>query len=800
MLADLRFAVRQLARSSGFTMLAVATLALGIGACTAMFSIVHGVLLRPLNLPASERLVFLRELAPSLGPQPVAVNASHYLTWQEQARAFETMGIASPAVVALNEAGDSTPVALSLTTASFWPTLGFTALRGRLFTAADERPGHNNVVLISEQFWRNQFGADPAVIGRSVLLDRRAHTVVGVLPDLPALRSLGLAPAGFAAPDVFKPLVFSPAELAQKLGSHNYAVFARLREGVSPALAQRELDELGVGIVRDAGGTYELRGVVTPLHEHVTGAGRRSLWLLAAAVGAVLLIAVVNVAGLLLARAEQRRAEFAVRAALGASRGRVLRLALLEPLLIAALGAVAGLLLADATLQILPRIVPGNLPRLHEISLDRTVVLFALGLAALCGLGAGFAPAWHLARHAPGTELGRSVAGSGRTARSHRMFVLVQVALSVVLLAGAGLLAHSFQRLIRAEQGHDARGVVTARLLLPGSKYRTGEERLQFFDRLLHRLPAAPEIDRAAVSSQLPLQGETWIDKIWVLGDGRPLAERPNVNIRFVSADYFNTLGQPLLAGRTFTDGDRPTECVIVSAQLARLLWPDQDAIGRRVTRDGEREAVVIGVAADVRATADRAPVPTLYRPLANWPPLRTNVIVRSAGSASAAIPALRAAVRAVDADVALASVQPFEDIAHGAVAGPRFQTGLTLAFALAATLLTALGLYSIVVYAVTCRDREFGVRLALGATPEALPWIVVRGFIRPVAAGVAIGVGVFLAGASLLETVLFETPARDPGLLLAVVLLVAAITTLAAWLPARRAAQVDPMIALRAE
>lgn len=803
MFSDFKFVLRQLTKTPGFTALVVLTFALGIGACTAMFSVLNAVLFRPLNLPAADRLVFLRELTPTLGSQLLPVNASHYVTWRERARNFSDLGVASPAVAALNAAGDAMPVALSLTTASFLPTLGISPLHGRLFVAEDERPEHNTVVVISERLWRGRFNADPDILGRTVLLDRRAHTIVGVLPDTPVLQSLRLAPAGFAAPDLFKPLVFSAEELAQKLGRHNYAVFARLRDGVAPADAQRELDHLGATIVREAGGTDELRGVVTPLHELLTGASRRSFWLLSGAIGAVLLIGAVNLSGLLLARAERRRGEIALRVALGATMGRILRLTLLEPLLIAALGAVAGFLLADMIVQLLPRFVPGDLPRLHEISLDPAVVLFCAGTAALCGLGAGLVPAWHLMRHTPGAEVsrgGRSVAGSRGSAGSHRMFVLVQVALSVVLLAGAGLLAHSFQRLIGAERGHDSHGVLTARVLLPGSKYRTSEQRLQFLDRLTERAGAAPEITGAAVASHLPLQGETWIDKVWVIGDGRSLLERPNVNVRFISPDYFATLGQAVLAGRSFTAADRPNESVIISAQLAQILWPGLDSLGRRLTRDGEREAVVVGVVADVRADADRAPVPTLYRPIADWPPLRTNILVRTPGPAAAALPALRSAVRAIDPDVALASVQSLDELAHGAVAGHRFRTGIIMAFALAATLLTALGLYSLVAYAVASRGRELGVRLALGAAPGALPWEIVRQFAPSIAIGLGVGIAGYLAAAPLAESLLFESQARDPRLLAIVAALIALITLLAAWLPARRAAKIDPLVALRAE
>ncbi|MBI2515289.1 MAG: ABC transporter permease [Opitutae bacterium] len=803
MIQDFRFALRSLLKTPGFTLVAVLTLALGIGASTAMFSLVNRVLLRPLALTDPDRLVFLREHVPVLSASPLAVNAAHYQTWRDRAHSFTELGIASPAVVALHDAGVATPVALTHATASFLPALGLAPALGRTFTAEDERGTHGDVVLLSDRLWRTRFQADRMIVGRTVLVDRKVHTVVGVLPPLPAFASLGLVPAGYSEPDLLKPMTLAPEELADKWGRHNYAVFARLRPGVTADAARRELDALAVDIAREAGEKAELRGVVTPLHERVVGHSRRSLLLLAGSVAAVLLIGCGNLAGLLLARAEQRRPEMSLRTALGASPGRVFRLALLEPLLVAALGGLGGLFLADTTVSLLPLFAPASLPRLGEVALDGTVTLFALLLTLACGLLAGLAPAWQLARRAPGSELGaggRTLAGSHRTGRSHRLFVTVQTALSVVLLACAGLLAHSFHRLIHADQGFQARGALATQVILPADKYDTPERRVEFYDRLLGRLAGVPEFEAAAISNKLPLQGETWVDKIWVIGDGRTEAERPSVNTRMVSPGYFRALGLPLLGGRTFRAGDDRVETVVISSSLARVLWPGQDPVGRRLTRNGENESVVVGVVADVRADADRNPVPTIYRPFGYWAQGRTNLIVRPRGAPEAAVAPLRAAVRSVDPEVPLTSFQTLADIATGAVSPQRFQTSLIIAFAVVATLLTALGLYGIVAYAVACRRKEFGVRLALGATPDALPAAVVREYLRPVILGLGAGVLGYLATGRLLEGLLFQTNPRDPWLLAAVALLVVLVSALAAWLPARRAAKVDPMVALRAE
>lgn len=801
MLPDLRFVLRRLLTTPGFTLVAIGTLALGIGAGTAMFSILNAVLLRPLTLPQPEQLVFARELVPSISPAPLPVNAWHYQAWRERSHSFAGLGIASPRLAALNGADGAIPVALTYATAGFLPTLGLQPGLGRGFTESEEKDAAAHVVVISDRLWRARFHADPAALGQTLSLDGVPHTVVGILPPSPALDALNLAPAGYAGPDVFKPLVFAAEELADKWGRHNYAVFARLRPGVTLAAAQRELDGIGAALAREDGSTIELRSLLTPLQENLVRQSRTGLWLLLAAVFAVLLIGCVNLTGLLLARAEQRRSEIALRVALGATRARIFRLALLEPLTIAAAGGALGLLIANSTIAALPRFAPANLPRLAEVALDPDIVGFALVLAGLCGLFTGLVPAWQLAASTPGADIGqaRAVAGGRRTNRRHRSFVAVQIALSFVLLAGAAVLMQSFSRLLHTDAGYRSSQVLAAQVLLPAEKYKDDAQASQFYARLLARLESTADIESAGVTNQLPLQGETWVDKIWVLGDGRAPGERPSVNIRFVSPDYFSALGLPLLGGRTFEPRDRGAEAVIISRSLARTLFGDQDPVGRRLTRDGETEATVIGVTGDVRADADRQPAPTLYRPYTDWPPYRGRLVVRGRQQTPLAA-TLRAALQATDPDVPLAWVRPLDTLAANAVAPQRFQTRLTAGFALAATLLTAIGLYGIVAYAVACRRKEFGVRLALGAEPASLPTTVVRHYLPAIALGLAGGALAFLGAGRVLESLLFASDPRDPLLLVGVAALLVVICMFAAWLPARRAARVDPMIALRAE
>lgn len=806
-MSDLHFTLRALLKSPGFTAVSVLTLALGIGASTAIFSIVEAVLLRPLALPEPGRLVAVRELVPAYSPESMPVSAPHYLTWRDRAHSFAALALLYPSTISL--AGRDEPRLLNIVhiTNSIFPTLGITPVIGRAFTAEEETEGHNKVVILSDSLWRQQFQADPDIIGRVIMLDQVAHTVVGVLPAgfrFPDLRPLGATPPpGFTGPDLFKPKIFSADELADKFGRHNYTVIARLKPDLTSDAAQRELSGLGADIAKEAGVNLELRSVVVPLQEMIVRSSRRSLLVLLASVTAVLLIGSVNLASLLLARLEHRRTEASLRQALGASQGRVLRLALLEPLCLAVIGGALGLVLAGTLIDLVPRFAPAELPRLAEVRLDGTVFGFALLLTTASGLLTGLVPAWELSRNSPGAMLaagGRTLAGSGRTGRSHRLLLAAQIALSVVLLAVAGLLGRSLLRLTQAEQGFTAPGAIAAEITAPGGRYQTDVQRVAFYDRLLERLSTSPGITAAAITSRLPLQGETWVDKYGVPGDGRKTEERPSVNTRFISAAYFAALGLRVEAGRTFNAADRPRNVAIVSRRLAEILWPGKDPIGRRLARSEDDVFEVIGVVTDVRARAGDNPVPTIYRQFTDWPFRTSFLVINSRLEVPAAVAALRTTLRAVDPDVPLVAIRTLANLADGAVAPQRFQTGLAVSFAVTAALLTALGLFGVVAYSVACRQKEFGVRLALGAAPGILALQVLRQYLAPVLAGLGIGLALFFLLGRLLDGLLYETSLRDPLIPSIVSLLVLGVSVLATWLPARRAAKVDPMIALRAE
>lgn len=796
----MKHALRRLARTPAFTAVAILTLGLGIGASTALFSVVRGVLLQPLAFRDPGQLVFLRESMPAFGPDPLPVNAHHFLTWRDRAESFSGLSVVYPRTASVTGLGQPQLLPLVEVSAGLFDLLGTPPALGRGFLPDEETAGHERVVVLSDALWRREFSADPAVIGRTLHVDGQPLTIVGVLPA-----GFHYPQAGSGAePALYRPNVFSADELRELLGRHNYGTLARLKPGVTRAAAEAELNTLGAAIAREAGEPdVALRGVVEPLHETVVGRSRRGLLVLFAAVTSVLLIACVNLMNFLLAQAERRQQESAIRQALGASPLRLLRAALGEALVVAFAGGALGIAFAYAGVALLLRHAPADLPRVAEIRVDPGVLLFALAVALVTGLLFGLLPAWRLARADPQQALGagnRTLAGSARSRRWSDALVATEVALSLVLLATAALLGGSFARLLRAEQGFRAPTVLSASVVIPAATYTQPEQRFAFFERVIDRLAHAPGITAAALVNRLPLEGETWIDKATVAGDPRPPEQQPNANVRFISPDYFRALGLPLRAGRTFDARDRGRKVMIISEQLAQLLWPGQDPLGRRVERNPGDDYEVIGVAADVRPSADRSPVPTVYRPFRDWPPLRMIVLARAAGDARSTAAALREAIQSVDREVPIPRFRTMDDLLGASVAQQRFQLLLAAVFAGAALLLTALGIYGVVSYAVARRRRELGVRIAFGASPAAIHALVLQRGLRPVLAGLAAGLALALAGGRVLQALLFETRSSDPLLLAGVVLTLGAVAAAACYFPGRQATRVNPIEALRAE
>jgi putative ABC transport system permease protein len=803
---DLRYAARALRREPSFAVVAILTVALGIGANTAIFSIVNGVLLRPLPYLQPDRLVALREVLPQIAQTypTLPVSARHFVEWRQRSNSFERMAVIDPGSATLTSERQPEQLDIMRVSADVFQTIGVRAALGRTFLDGEDQQGKGAVAILSYALWQRRFNADPAAIGRAIHLDGRPYTVVGVLPawfQCPSLRVLEVGKSNTARPDVFLPLVFSQEELGVLMGRFNYNVIARLKPGVTAAAAVAELNLVAGQLVKLSGEKVELRAWAAPLLDSMVGQARRGLVVLLAAVASVLLIVCVNLANLMLARGERHARESAIRTALGASAGRLVRQALVQALLIAFLGGALGVAISAGSLGVLVKSVPADIPRLEEVRPDARVFAFAFALATLTGLLFGLAPAWRAGRVSPQNAMkssGRTATGAGSALRLRSALVVAEVGLSTVLLVTAALLMSSFLRVMRAEKGFRAPTVLAADVQIPAAKYPEDAQRNQFHRRALDQLMAQPGVLSAAIVNALPLQGEIWIDNVSVPGDTRSDWQMPPVNVRFISPDYFRAMGIPLRFGRPFNDNDRK-DVAIVSEGLAHLLWPGQEAVGRRVM-DGGSPRVVIGVAGDVRADADKPPVAMIYRPYWDWPPRRAILVARAAGDPRSVAGAMRAAVRNVDSDVPLAEIRTMQEILDQSVAQRRFQMRLAAAFAAAALLLAALGIYGVVSYSVARRTNEIGIRMALGAGAPRIYQMVLRHAMTPVVLGLLAGLAGALAAGRVLASLLYQVNPRDPELLAAAALLLAAVGLAASLVPARRAMRMDPLQALREE
>jgi len=803
---DLRYSWRSLLHEPAFTAVALATVAIGIGANTAIFSIVNGVLLRPLPYRDPAQLVALREVVPAFAKMypTLPTSARHFVRWRERAKSIENLAAVQPTTLTLTGSSEPEQIDAIRVSASLFDVLGVHPAVGRGFLGGEDQDGHQRVAVLSDGLWRRRFNADPGILGRSIQLDSRAYTVVGVLPgwfQFPNLSMLKLGRIESGTPDAFIPLTFSKEELGVLMGRFNYDVVARMKPGIGQQQATAELNVIAKQLVKESGDQVELRGIAVPLLEAMAGASRRGLLVLLGAVGAVLLIVCVNLANLMLARAERRGRESAIRAALGANPGVLLRQALLPALLIALAGGAIGLLLAAGGLGALVRVAPGDIPRLNEVRLDGRVMLFAFGITTLTGLLFGLAPAWRISRADPQSALkggGRTTTSGAGGLRLRGALITAEVALSTLLLATAALLMSSFFRIIRSEMGFRAPTVLSAEIQIAAGKYDE-KQTTEFYRRLLPELAAQPGVTSSGIISALPLQGEIWLDHVSPAGDQHPDWEKPMANIRFTSSDYFRAMGIPLRAGRAFTENDRQRDRVIVSERLAAILWPGQDAIGRKV-EDGGSTREVIGVAGDVRVEPNRPPVSMLYRPYWDWPSRKMLLVARSAGDPRAIATAMRAAVYKVDSDVPLTHIRTMQELLANSTAQQRFQTTLAAVFAAAAVLLATLGIYGVVSYAVARRANEVGIRMALGARAGNVYGLVLRQAMTPVVLGLAVGIAGALTAGSVLASLLYQISPRDPVTLVGVALLLALVGLAACTLPARRATRLDPLEALRCE
>ena len=804
---DLRYAVRSLRHAPAFTAAAVATLALSVGATTSIFSVVNAVLLRGLPYPHADRIVALCEkniVKPNNAICPVGgVAPSNFLHWQEGAHSFAAMAafIELRAAVA-RPGGDPVSAQSRVTTASLFDVLGARAMRGRFFTANEDKPGAPGVVVLSYAFWRQQFGGDSTIVGKHLMVNGSDATVVGITQ-----RDFGL----YDPVDVWLPIRFTPDQ--RTAGGRWVRAVGRMNEGVTVDQADRELKTLEARVAQELPKwNANMTAFAMPLREKLIGNSQRVLWTLLAAVGFLLLIACANVANLLLARAADREREVAVRISLGASPRRLVRQLLTESVVLSGVSALIGLALAVKGTAMLVALVPSGLSiqTLANVSVDWRLLLFTAGVAVSTGLLFGVAPALHATRAdiqetlKEGGRGGSSISHS--SARVRNALVVAEMSLALVLLAGAGLMIRSFAALAHVDLGFRADHVLTARLSLPPRKYGTDTAVAQFVRSMDGRIAAVPGVQAAGAINMMPLTGQRSVSAFAV--EGRPAPEpgtEPAGDMRSITPGYFRAMGIPIKAGREFTEDDglgRP-QVGIVSETLARTFWPNESAVGHFVLYDwGSPQRVqIVGVAGDIHHDGpDKQAYMEVYRPVAQIPAWGMTMVVRVAGDPASYGQALRAAMREVDRDVPLAEMRPLSALVSQAVGTTRLATALFGLFGALGLLLAAIGIYGVMTYTVQQRRHEIGVRLALGASPKSVLAMVVRRGALLSFAGIIVGLVASLAASGLMRKLLFGVPPHDSVTFAAIAVLLGAVGVVAAYVPGLRATHVDPVTVLRGE
>jgi putative ABC transport system permease protein len=801
---DLRFGVRQLLSKPGFTTIAILSLALGIGANTAIFSLVDAVLLRPLPFHEPERLVMVWEDATQVGFPRNTPAPANYADWKAQNQVFEDMAAIQGGSYALTDEGEPEKVESQSVTANFFSLLGVKPILGRTFTKEEDQPGANRVVLVSYGLWQRHFGGDPAVVGKEILLDGRNHSVLGVMP--PGFQFLSKETG------LWVPMAFTPQDLANR-GGHYLTVVARLKPGVTLAQARADIATIMRRINQDHPmHGFEIGSVVISLREQLAGDVRPALLLLLVAVGFVLLIACANIANLLLARGAVRYREIAVRTALGAGRGRIVRQLLTESVLLAVAGGVAGLFFAWLSFSFLKQIIPDSMALHAGVRIDIRLFSFTLLLSLLTGVIFGLVPALQAAKvdlnEALKQSAGRTGTGTGQR-RLRSALVVVEIALALVLIVGAGLLIQTFLRLRALDIGVNPENVLTLRTALPRSKYAELSKRTAFYQQVLERVRALPGVAAAGYTTAVPLTWKGGTNGFTV--EGHMPGPGQDANNRQISVGYMETMGIKLKEGRFFNahDDAQAQPAAIINETMARQYWPGENVVGKRFKLgdpDSTRPWVTVaGIVGDVKEMGLEAPVKAeFFFPYQQLPEMLWNMprdlVLRTTGDPLSLVPAVRQAIWAVDPTQPVSNIRTMNDIVGEEVVRRRIGMTLLAAFAALALLLSSLGIYGVLSYAVTQRTQEIGIRMALGAGRREVLRLVMIDGLRLAVAGIAIGLGVSFALTRLMTGLLFGVSASDPVTLLAVTLLLTAVALLACYIPARRAAKVDPLIALRYE
>ena len=806
---DLRYAVRMLFKQPLFSLIALMTLALGIGANTAIFSLIDAVLLRPLPFPDAGRLVSVMSYEPKGRRDDRApLSYPRYELVREQQDVFADLGVNAFDAFTLTGRGEPAQVQGSYVSARFFQTLGVPPVRGRLFLPVEDVPGGPPVVIVSEAFWQKHCGGDPSLIGQTLTLSGVAYTVVGIVATQP------MFPLGDGA--VFVPGVFNtpdyPPAVIQNGGAYVYFT-GRVKPGVTLERVNEELHLLSAryrqSFPNRADASSELR--VTTLQEEVVGEARPMFYTLAGAVGFVLLIACVNVANLLLARLSGRRREIAVRAALGAGRVRLARQFLTESLLLAVLAGALGMLLALWCVDLARHLGPEVIPRAAEIRLSGATFLFTLGVCLICGGVLRVVPAFHATRGNPGEALqqadSRGSAGGARQGRTRAVLLIGQVALSLVLLAGTGLLLSSLWRLQRVRLGFNPEGLLATDLILPAARYPEPGQRANFFARLAERAALLPGVKAAAASSAGPLVGGLQMFYAVVGRPVPPVQERPVARYACVTPGYFATIETPILRGRGFTANDRSDTppVVIINETLARRLFPDGDAVGQKLLCTASNPTVteIVGVMADARTVGlARPPTREMYFPVFQRPEVFMSLYVRAERpeQARSLVTSVRAAVHAIDPDEAVGDVLEMNFLLNRSMADRQLMAWLLAGFAGLALVLAAIGIYGVTAYGVAQRTREIGIRMALGAQRSDVFRLIIGGGMKLILAGIVVGIVSALGLTRYLASLLYGVGTGDPLTFSVVVIVLTAVALMANYLPARRATRIDPLTALREE
>jgi len=806
--ADLTYAVRMLRRNPGFAATAVVTLALGIGANTAIFSVCNAVLFKPLPYAEPDRVVMLWERQRDGTPSDVA--PANFVDWRDANRSFCEMAAVRASSFAssfiLGGQGEASRLVGGDVSSSFFSVLGVRFMLGRNFLPDEDRPGQNRVAILSYAAWSGRFGADRDIAGKTITLNDESYTVVGVLP---AGFQFGNTAEDFEArsqADIWVPLALDRQKLQR--GSHILHVIARLEPGMKLAQAQAELDVIASNLAQQYPKDNKDKGIAgAPLTDQVTGSVRVALETLLGAVGLLLLIACANVANLLLGRAAARQKEMAVRIALGASRWRLAQQLLTESLFLAGLGGVAGFALALAAIAALTPQLPADLSRAAGIAVDMRMLVFTAVISLVTGILFGLGPLFATWRENAGESLKQNNrSASGIQTRLRSGLAVAQIAIAIILLIGAGLMVKSFWALLHVAPGFRSENVLTARLSLPGSRYPDNQRVAALEGQVLESLRGRPGVQSAGFATYVPLSG---LDNDWAfLIEGRPTLPVGTHNMakyRPVSAGYFETIGIPLLRGRSFTSADTAESpwVVVINDSMAREYWPSENPIGQRLNFAEPPWRTVIGVVGDVlHEGLDGAAKAEMYLPVEQSSNIESDatIVVRTEIATGAAAGELRGAVSAIDPAIAVDRIETMQQLVSGSVAQPHFRTMILAAFSLLALVMASIGIYGVMNYLVIQRTREFGIRLSLGATPSDVLRLVLRRAAVLIGAGTCLGLVGSVLLVRLITKLLFGTAPLDPLTFAAVPILLAAVALVASYIPARRATRIDPTVALRYE